>query len=79
MKSHSSVTIYSDNTCPFCGGEIGYSDLYQHFFALCCSTNFEYACPHCKKVFSVEAELIPSFHIERANNPLNPTAENAAG
>lgn len=66
MDSKSKTTVYSDNTCPHCSGQIDYASLHQYFFANECRLDFEYQCPHCLKIINVDVEAIPAFKFEKA-------------
>ena len=48
------------NRCPHCE-EYLEDEIYQYWLEGDYPENFDFECPHCKNVFDVEVERIPSF------------------
>ena len=46
--------------CPYCDTAL-YNDIYDYWWHHESPTSFDFKCPECKKVFSVEVEAIPDF------------------
>jgi len=67
MKQQSKTTIFSDCECPYCSQSINYDMLYQRFCKFTYPVDFEYPCPHCKKLIGVEVESIPAFKFYSLN------------